>query len=111
MRFETDQSGRIEETSRDTVVAIANKSQQFSLRVPARTKHALQREYTNLGKPKLFAYKTFAEAIALLIKKSKLKIDVLIIDIRFKKIGKSSPAHAKAYFTFRDKLKEDFEWE
>lgn len=83
MAFEADQSGRIEETNRDTVIAIASKNVQFSLRISAKTKRTIERDYKGTGKPKLFAVKTFAIAVAFLIKKSKAKINDLIVDIEY----------------------------
>lgn len=131
MHFEIDQSGRIEETNRDTVIAIANSKLQYSLQISAKLKRDLQKKYKSIDKPKLFSYKTFAIAISLLVKRSKVKVNTLVVDveypgyeriikeiilehlnkdiqIRFKQIGKNSPAHAKAYFTYKRKLKADF---
>jgi hypothetical protein len=131
MHFEIDQSGRIEETQRDTVIAIANRRIQVSIRVPRKVKRKLKLIYRKQNRPKIFAVRTFASSIALLIRKSKIKPTRLIVDIeypgyeriiseiikeilrnnfsvQFKNIGKSSPAHIKAYYTYKKKLKEDY---
>lgn len=131
MAWEIDQSGRIEETNRDTVIAIANKQNSYTLKINARTKRALEKDYRLIGKPKMFKVKTFSYGIVYLIKKSNIKESYLILDveypgyenmikdliknrfrrdfiIRFTSIGKSSPAHEAAYFTYKKKRKADF---
>ena len=128
MHLEVDQSGRIEETQRDTIIAIANKTKHFTTKIPARTKRSIQLSYKKQGRPKMFAIITFAQIIALTIRKSRLKPSMLSIDIeypgheqiinqiikqniknnvviRFKQIGKSSQAHYWAYFTYKKKFK------
>ena len=130
MRVEIDQSGRIEETNRDTVLALGNKDIFFSIRIPAKVKRQLKEIFRRQGKPRLFAIRTFAAAVVLLLRKSKLGPKIIVIDleypgheqvikdliwesfdkeveIEFEPIGKNSPAHEKAYFTYTKKLKED----
>ncbi len=131
MAWEIDQSGRIEETQRNTIIAIADKDFAFSVCLKSRTKRKIQKIFRALGKPKLFAIRTFACCLVVLVRKAKVKPAVLIIDIeypgheqtiksiiyqhlnyrpeiRFKSVGKKSPAHKKAYFTYKKKLKVDF---
>lgn len=130
MKVEIDQSGRIEETNKDTVLALANKDVHFSIRIPAKVKRQLKETFRRQGKTKLFMFRTFAVAVTLLLKKSGLKPQVIVIDLEypgheqlikdiiwknvkykveidFKSIGKNSPAHETAYFTLKKKLKED----
>lgn len=129
MKIEIDQSGRIEETNRDTVIAIANKDMQFSLRIPGKVKRAIKAVFKKQNRPRLFPIRTFAVSVGLLIRKSKLKPQILVLDIEypghesviteivkeilgrnlsvhFAKIGKNSPAHIKAYFTYKKNLKK-----
>lgn len=130
MPIEIDQSGRIEETQRNTVIALAGKNFSFSALFKRTIKRKIKKIFQLQGKPKLFAIRTFACVLVLLIKKTKIKPQLLIIDveypgheqtikdiiwqylgykpeIKFKKIGKNSPAHKKAYFTYKRKLKPD----
>lgn len=130
MRVEIDQSARIEETNRDSVLALGNEKVRFSVRVSARVKRQLKKTFREQGKPKLFSICVFAVAVVLLLKKSGLKPEIIVIDIEypgydkvikeiiqqnikrrveieFKSIGKSSVAHEAAYFTYKKKSKED----
>jgi len=127
---EIDQSGRIEETHRDTIIAAASKNWQFTLRIRRSDKRLLQKCFRRQGRPKMFAITTFAYAVAYLINISKVELSGIVIDIeypghektikeilhseikqpvqiRFQSIGKSSPAHTSAYFTYKNKLKEN----
>ncbi len=131
MRIEIDQSGRIEETNRDTVIAFSN-GEQFSVRIPARVKRQLLDVFRQRGRPKVFKYKVFALGVVLLLHKSKIspKNLSLIIDheypghensikdiiwskfgseveVDFKSIGKNSPAHEIAYYTYKKEQKEN----
>ncbi|OGM70141.1 hypothetical protein A2975_03640 [Candidatus Woesebacteria bacterium RIFCSPLOWO2_01_FULL_44_14] len=131
MQVEVDQSGRIEETNRDTIIALANKDFGVSLRIPAETKRQLQKIFRKQGRPKFFAIRVFSVAVAILLQKSKLKPQLVIIDIEypghnqtiksiigevlkdtidieFRNIGKQSPAHKVAYLTYKKKLKENW---
>lgn len=130
MKIEIDQSGRIEETQRDTILAYAD-GKNYAIKIPARVKRQLQNDFRKIGKPKLFTYKTFAAGIYLLIKNlardCQITIDVeylgknqLIKDILieiyqknqkkkfnhhliFRSIGKGSRAHELAISVFRKK--------
>lgn len=131
MKIEIDQSGRIEETNRDTVIAFSNEK-QFSIRIPARIKRQLLEVFRRRGKPKLFKYKVFALGIAILLRRSKIspKNLSLVIDdeypghegtitdiiwsrfdpeveINFRSISKNSPAHEMAYYTYKKERKEN----
>ncbi len=132
MKVEIDQSGRIEETNRDTVVAFSNEK-QFSIRIPARVKRQLLEAFRRRGKPGTFKYKTFALGVSVLIQKSKIytKNLSLIIDneyqghensirdiirsnldpkleIEFESIGKKSKAHYVAYGVFIKRREADY---
>jgi len=131
MSLEIDQSGRIEETQRATVIAIANTSHSFAISIPAKAKRNLKKYFRLLKKPRMFPVKVFAVSVAIAIHKSKFKPTVLVIDkeypgheitiaetinkltkgnidVRYKLIGKKSPAHIRAYYTYKKKLPIDF---
>jgi len=131
MRIEIDQSGRIEYTSKPTVIAFAN-SKTYSIIFLSRDKKYLQKIFRKAGIPNLFVYKTFAILIFLLIQDFLKSIDQIIIDheylghdkvikqfllellrrhnkkfdshdISFRHIGKKSRAHEIAIEAYRTK--------
>ena len=135
MNIEIDQSGKIENTNKDTVIAYANYETR-SILLPAREKRIIQRIYRDAGKSHMFVYRTFTILIFLLIRDRLPYIQGIIIDdeypgqhflinnfllqhirtavadfdkqsINFQCIGKKSPAHFKAYFTFTKKQLPD----
>ena len=67
MQIEIDQSNKVEQTNRDTIIAYAN-SKQKSLRMLAKDKREIQKLFKQCKKPQMFRYKTFALLIYLLIK-------------------------------------------
>lgn len=135
MIIEIDQSGKIEETNKDTIIAFSN-SKNFSIRIHRRTKRKLQEDFRKRGIPKLFAMRTFSAGVSILIKNYINELDKMVIDteyygnekviksmiidshpakkkdklqsiIEFKKIGKKSPAHILAISVSRKKRKAD----
>lgn len=131
MSYQIDQSGRIEYTSHDTILAIANGG-SFSILLKAQEKrllHSIYRTYFN--KNRQYVYEIFAALIYLLIintkpnseiiidkeypgKEGLIKLNILKYDqlnqilaenIDFGLIGKKSTAHNLAYDTFR-KIKQ-----
>ena len=131
MKIEIDQSGRIEETNRDTILAAANEKYQFSVKISGRTKRRLLEEFRQKGKPKIYTIRTFAAGLFYLIinypkTPEQIIIDVeyegknslikdiigekdkkLIDKISFRRIGRNSPAHILAINVFRGKKKPD----
>ncbi len=129
MKIEIDQSGKIEDTQHDTVLALANGASK-SVRITGKTKRRLQEVYRQIGEPRLFVLNTFCVAIFLLVEKDLKKLSEIVIDeeysgherliegvlrkmigeqyypnIVFERVGKSSPAHIQAVETFRGKRK------
>lgn len=133
MQIEIDQSGKIEYTRVDTVVAFSN-SKSKSILIKAVEKRRLQTVFREQKKGRVFVYKAFALLIYLLIKDDFDNITSIIIDqeykgkaseiktyllrqikkdgmsftashIHFLEIGKKSSAHFKAYDTARGKMK------
>ena len=132
MIIEIDQSGRVEYTSKPTVIAGYNKKWQRSVLIPAKDKRNLQKIFRQVNQPRLFNSKVFAALIFCLIEKNYSKITGLIIDreytghekyiknqikailigqgcdpnklsITFKEIGKTSLAHRLAITEYRQK--------
>jgi hypothetical protein len=134
---EVDQSGRIEFTSQDTILAFANGI-NYSILIPSQVKQRcvqnLRRRYHKLKEPYL---KMFVVGLFILLRNHTKQLDMVIIDIEFKgldgvirgmllnylrgivpdfpkeaiifrSIGKHSTAHYKAYDTFTKKLKPDY---
>ncbi|MCL4389996.1 MAG: hypothetical protein M1484_01050 [Patescibacteria group bacterium] len=130
MGYEVDQSIKIEQTERDTVIAVANGS-KFSIMLRAKEKRLLQKMFRDLGKPDLFVYFTFAALLAIVFNKMRPKSAVVIdneyvghedvIKLKIKQfseklgcdvselvtfglVGKKSPAHLLAA-SVTDKVK------
>jgi hypothetical protein len=128
MKIEIDQSGKVENTEKDTVVAFSNGVSK-SILIKARDKREIQIFFRRAGKSKIFAYKLFSVLIFILIKPYINKITEIIIDIEypgkgdlikifllermrkiepsfsakdisFKLVGKKSGAHIVAYEVF-----------
>ncbi|MCX6812817.1 MAG: hypothetical protein NTW79_04370 [Candidatus Berkelbacteria bacterium] len=130
MKIEIDQSGKIENTNKPTVIAYSGDKNK-SLIIFAGEKQKLQKYFRRIGKPSSFVYIVFAVLIFILIKSEKT-IDEIIIDreyagqepliknyliqfikksdrhfdkkkIYFHQIGKKSPAHDLSVKSFRKK--------
>ena len=128
-RFEVDQSIRIEQMNKDTIIGIANQEQAITTKVPKRVKRRLQERYRLQGRPKLFAPQLFAAAIAVSLKHAHFRVHDLVIDIEypgyereimrtiqllhpslsiyFTTTGRKSPAHYAAYGAYINKIKVD----
>lgn len=118
-----DQSNKIEQTERDTVLAIANGI-KFSVLLKAHDKRKIQIEFRKRKEPRNYVLFTFAALLAILIKYSKANGQIVIdkeyegyekaiedrlieylgnfgidcgsLSIEFRSIGKLSPAHKYA---------------
>lgn len=131
MKYEVDQSGRIEETNRHTIISIASREYSYTVRINSKVKKLIQKKFQKMKKPKMFGIYGFIVGVIILIKKSKIKDSVVIIDIeydgynkvitnelikninqnleyRFSNIGKKSPAHVSAYTVFKKRSKPDY---
>jgi hypothetical protein len=126
MHIEVDQSGKIEDTASNTVLAFANGA-SFVILIPAREKRLCLQALRARGKTGKSIYRLlFATALFFLLKDAIARRSVVTIDIeyqghdagikehllnllrrantavdahqiRFAYIGKKSPAHTKAY--------------
>jgi len=129
VRFEVDQSIRVEEYTKDTVIAIANKENNFSVVIPRKVKRTLRNDLLKFDS-KEFTPAMFAFGIVSAIKHSKLIVHELAIDIEypgheniitgiissvfpqieidFVQIGKKSPAHYSAYSVYKKQKTADY---
>ena len=133
--IEIDQSGKVENTSKDTVIALSsNKGLKRSIKISAREKRKLQKFFRQLGKPRFYTHKVFSILIFLLIRRYASKLDRIVIDpeypgyesllrnllsellvnsskefepsrIVFKRLGKRAQAHKVANTVFRKEAK------
>lgn len=130
MHIEIDQSGKIEQTNVDTVVAFRN-SEQYSVLLEKKIKVEILSEYRN--KHKDIHYRLFAILAFYCIRNYLTRIELIVVDIeyegrdedikrnllrliwrirpnfdkkliKFSRIGKESNAHKVAYQTFAGKL-------
>ncbi len=133
MHVMVDQSGKIEDTARPTIVAYSN-GHTLSLKVEARVKRQLQEHFRRRGEIHLFIYRTFAALLFLLLRRDIRKINRLVIDeeypghetlikdvilgllrrhrlpepsIEFKRIGNRPRVHYAAYNVFAGKKTQD----
>jgi len=131
MKVEIDQSGKVEDTNRLTIVAYSN-GRTKSLMITAKDKKAIQSIFRRINQTRVFISKVFAAAIFVLIKADYKKIDTLVIDneypgheniikrylrefidanglksdaieIHIQSIGKKSKAHNAAWHAFHFK--------
>lgn len=65
--YQIDQSGKIEDTAKNTVIAYANDRER-SLLISRKTKRRIQEAFRQCGAPHLFIYYTFAVGIYYLIR-------------------------------------------
>ncbi|PIQ69005.1 MAG: hypothetical protein COV91_00765, partial [Candidatus Taylorbacteria bacterium CG11_big_fil_rev_8_21_14_0_20_46_11] len=121
-RFEVDQSIKVEEFSKDTVVAVANNEYSFAVAVPRKVKQSL-RDALRKDQTQKFNAAVFAAAIVEALSRMEHHVHELVIDeeysgyeavilrillnafpgvsIQFKQVGKHSPAHYTANFAHR----------
>ena len=135
MIIEIDQSEKIENTSKNTVVAFSN-GESGSLFISSVDKRKIKEFFRQIGKTKIYVYKMFAILIFILIKEKISRIDRIITDseypghdsliknillekiwaiepefekerIIFDQIGKKSNAHLLAYGITIGRLEAD----
>lgn len=80
MAYYIDQSGKIEDTARPTVIAFSDSVSSGSLILPGNDKRFIQRYYRNLGKPRLYVLHTFSVLIVRLISLYRLHKAGIVID-------------------------------
>lgn len=132
MKVYVDQSGKIEQTDRPTVLAFSD-GVCGSVLIPAKVKRNVQVLFRQQGRTRVFIYKIFAAGIFFLLKDQLPKISEIVIDIEypgkevliremilgyfqksksqkvpeinFSKIGRQSKAHDLAWRVFKKKEK------
>lgn len=121
-KYQIDQSGKIEQTERNTVIACTNGT-QITVLLKKGEKRKLQKVFKAANMYKLFPYVTFAALVAILLKKLSPKYRVIIdkeyfghedfieerietfvtqmggrrVTISFSHVGKLSKAHQLGY--------------
>ena len=122
MNYQIDQSGKVEDTSKDTVVAYANDSIGAVI-LSAKEKRRLQELFRQAGTPRLFIDYVFSALLITLLRSVNAQhvtvdieypghtkvIDALVArstltTIRWQSIGKHSSAHDIAYKVYKKKL-------
>lgn len=120
-RFDVDQSVRIEELNRDSVIGIANSDRSLAYVIPRKTKRYFNELFRRQGKPRQCAPAIFAASIVASLRLGKISPSIINIDIEYlgyghyisefindfyphtviaiRRIGRSSLAHAAAYNT------------
>lgn len=135
MKVEIDQSGKIEDTNKDTILAFSN-GKKYSIKIPAKVKRSCLLQLRSQGREgKTIYILLFSIVLFLLLQDFLSKIDSIVIDqeypghendiksllktffkkigkrktpdISFWEIGKESPAHVLAYKTYRKLLLPD----
>ncbi len=135
MIIEVDQSGKVEQTGKDTAIACTDEEGfERSIQISAKEKRKLQKFFRGIGKPRFYTHKVFALLVFILIRGHVLKLSRIIIDpeypgyekllssliaelikevhptfeadrILFKRVGKRSNAHIVANTVFRKEQK------
>jgi len=131
MPYQIDQSGKIEQTNKNTILCLSNQRWDAIL-IKAKTKRQLQEIFRRSGQPRNFIIFTFCAGLALLLKRNK-QVKSTTIDreywgkepviknileemltntntqtipfVNFSLIGKRSPAHLLAKKVARGKQK------
>jgi len=132
MTYQIDQSGKIEQTNKNTVLAMSNKK-QYAIVIPRKIKRQLQEIYRRKGLTKFFVYQIFTLGIYFLLeplkRTSKIIIDTEypgknkviasfitvflainkkpIHEFYFKRIGNKPRVHYAAHDVFVGKKKAD----
>lgn len=82
MRIEIDQSGKVEDTRINTVIAFSDEKSK-SILIDRREKRELQKIFRENNRGHVFIFKTFAILIFLLIKDDLHKIQHITIDLEY----------------------------
>ncbi len=130
MQIEVDQSGKVDQTSLDTVIALTNGI-RYTLLFKKRDKRVVEKEFRKRKLQKIFMVIIFANLVAFVIKNSKSKKSVLIDTeytghnkfiekiiqerlgnkcpkIKFGFVGKESKSDELAKKVARKKIKPDY---
>ncbi|MBI4092037.1 MAG: hypothetical protein HY427_02425 [Candidatus Levybacteria bacterium] len=78
-QFQIDQSGKIEQTDKDTVLCLANEEEWDAILIKAKTKRQLQEIFRLNKQPRNYVLFVFCAGLAVLIKRN-LDKDTITID-------------------------------
>ena len=126
MKFEIDQSGKIEQTNKNTILCISNDKWKAVL-IKARTKRQIQEIFRRNGQSRNFILFTFSAGLSFLIEEmgktgqviidqeyfgkehiiTKILLEMLSkkVEVHFRRIGRKAMAHHRAYAVAIGKLK------
>lgn len=132
MPYEVDQSGKIEATSKNTILCLSN-DQWAAVKIDAKIKRQLQEIFRRNGQPRNFVLFTFCAGLAILFEHvtdiHKVTVDqeyygkeaiiknivpkmlnqkTRLLEIYFGRIGKRALAHHRAYAVAIGKLKASY---
>lgn len=82
MKVEIDQSVKIEQTNKGTVLAFSNE-EEYAILIPGKVKRKLQELFREKGRPRLFISRTFAAGITLLLQNHLPKFQKIVIDLEY----------------------------
>ena len=77
MAYEIDQSGKIEQTSINTIIALIN-SKRFSIILKKKDKRILEKTFKKMTKSKSYPYVVFAALVAIVLKMAGIKNRVVV---------------------------------
>ena len=128
MRIKINQSNKIEQTNKDTIIGLSNKK-SFTVLINRKIKRKLQEEFRKQGKPRLFVYRTFIAGVTLALKHAQIKnLSHVVIDeeyygkdkmlksmflemwsryfvevpeVSFERVGKKSKVHNVCYLAMK----------
>jgi len=76
--YQIDQSGKIENTAKDTIICLANGTWD-AVKISAKVKRKVQEIFRRRGEPRKFVLLTFCAGLALLLKRNQ-KVGRVVID-------------------------------
>ncbi len=82
MQYEIDQSGKVENTEKDTIVAIAN-GEKKAVRIPAKTKRQIQHLMRQNGFGSHFVLVVFSYLLSIIFTEIKPSNQRVVIDIEY----------------------------
>jgi len=131
--YKIDQSGKVEDIGRDTVLAICN-GKSFTVKISSKTKIGIRKMFGKSGRGNIYVYRVFSILIFLLIRSCGFVVNEVIIDeeytgqektlinmlsqlftqnrskrpeIYFARIGNKPTVHYAAYNVYKRKKKAD----
>lgn len=108
MSYQVDQSGKIEQTNKNTVICLSN-STHATIILKAKDKRELQVIYRAAGKPRVFPVQVFSALTYLLIEKAGIKEGVVYIDKEYPGHEDIIKSYVTQLITKRGKNKMDAE--